>query len=320
MKREYAIGIDIGGQTTKLGIVSKSGAIVAKSWIETNRHSDSDKFVKELISSINTLAKKIGGISQIRGIGVGAPNGNYYSGVIEYAVNLKWGGNNRVPISKLMIDQLRVPVTLTNDANAAAMGELKYGVAQGMKHFIMITLGTGVGSGIVIDGRVLYGHDGFAGELGHTFAIKENGRACTCGRVGCLETYLSARGIVRTAREMLEESDTPSLLRTLRPSLDDLTSQDVGEAAAEGDALAVEVFEYSGKIFGESLSDFVSFSAPEAIILFGGVTNADHLLIGPTKKSMECNLLPIWQGKIPILKSTLPESDAAILGAAALVV
>ena len=251
---------------------------------------------------------------RIRGIGVGAPNGNYYTGTIESAPNLKWG-HNKVEFAKLLSEQMNgIPVSLTNDANAAAVGEMTYGAARGMKNFIMITLGTGVGSGIVIDGNVVYGHDGFAGELGHTCAVRHNGRACGCGKTGCLEAYCSATGVSRTAREWLEMTDEPSILR----SLENISSKDVYEAAKEGDKLALKIFEYTGRILGEKFADFIEFSAPEAIVLFGGLARAKEFLTEPIQKSMDANVLPLWRGKVKLVYSQLKESDAAILGASAL--
>lgn len=315
LERAYVVGIDIGGQTTKIGIVNKAGTVIKQTAIKSNTYTNVTPYIEELYNALNQLASTIGGMDKIRAIGVGAPNGNYYTGVIENAVNLPWAGNNAIPFAKLFGERCSLPVYLTNDANAAAIGEMQYGVAKGLKHFIMITLGTGVGSGIVIDGKLLYGHDGFAGELGHTFAVKRNGRQCNCGRRGCLETYTSAIGVARTAREWLESSDEPSSLREIT---DEITSKDVYEAAKEGDALAIRIFEYTGKLLGESFADFVAFSAPEAIILFGGLSRAGKLLTDPIEKHMNENLISIWKNKVKILLSELKESDAAILGASAL--
>ena len=252
---------------------------------------------------------------KIRGIGVGAPNGNYYTGNIENAVNLSWGGQKTIPFAELLSQKTGgLKVALTNDANAAAVGEMTYGAARGMKNFIMITLGTGVGSGIVVNGEVVYGHDGFAGELGHTCAVRHNGRVCNCGKTGCLETYCSATGVARTAREWLDMSDEPSVLR----SLDNITSKDVYEAAKDGDRMALKIFEFTGKILGECFADFVAFSAPEAIVLFGGLARAKEYLYEPIMTAMNANLLHMWRNKIKIVFSQLKESDAAILGASAL--
>ena len=315
MAKDFVVGIDIGGQSTKLGVVDARGEVLAQSVIKANPSNDAKVIIDELAAGVKSLIKSAGKEDQIRGIGVGAPNGNYYTGSIAFAPNLPWAANGEVPFAKMLSEACGgIPVALTNDANAAAVGEMTYGVAKGMKHFIMITLGTGVGSGIVIDGKVLYGADGFAGELGHTAAVRHNGRACNCGKSGCLEAYCSAIGVARTAREWLEASDEPSQLRLL----DNITSKDVYEAAKEGDALAKRVFEFTGRLLGESLADFVAFSAPEAIVLFGGLARAKEFLYEPTLKAMNDNVLPLWKNKVRILFSQLKESDAAILGASAL--
>jgi len=313
--KPYVAGIDIGGQTTKLGIVDARGSVLSQTTIRTDTHTDVNLFLDDLCSAFEELATKTGGVEKIRGIGVGAPNGNYYTGTIENAVNLVWGGSRTIEFAKMMEERTGIPVALTNDANAAAVGEMTYGASKGMKNFIMITLGTGVGSGIVISGEVVYGHDGFAGELGHTTAVRYNGRQCNCGRTGCLETYASAIGVARTAREWLEGTDEPSLLRDLTTPI---TSKDVFEAADNGDKLALRIFEFTGKKLGESFADFVAFSAPEAIILFGGLARAGDMLLKPIEESMNANLLHLWRGKIKIVFSQLKESDAAILGASAL--
>ena len=315
MDKPYVAGIDIGGQTSKLGIVDARGTVLAQTSIRTDSHKDVNLFISELCDALEKLAEKTGGISKVRGIGIGAPNGNFYTGTIENAVNLVWGGGFAIPFAKLMRDKLGIPVALTNDANAAAVGEMTYGAARGMKNFIMITLGTGVGSGIVINGDVVYGHDGFAGELGHTTAVRYNGRLCNCGRTGCLETYASAIGVARTAKEWLESGDEPSILRGLS---DNITSKDVFEAAAQGDKLAIRIFEFTGRKLGESFAEFVAFSAPQAIILFGGLARAGDLLLKPIVEHMNSNLLHLWKNKIDVIFSQLKESDAAILGASAL--
>ena len=315
MAKDFVVGIDIGGQSTKLGVVDARGEVLAQSVIKANPSNDAKVIIDELAAGVKSLIKSAGKEDQIRGIGVGAPNGNYYTGSIAFAPNLPWAANGEVPFAKMLSEACGgIPVALTNDANAAAVGEMTYGVAKGMKHFIMITLGTGVGSGIVIDGKVLYGADGFAGELGHTAAVRHNGRACNCGKSGCLEAYCSAIGVARTAREWLEASDEPSQLRLL----ENITSKDVYEAAKEGDALAKRVFEFTGRLLGESLADFVAFSAPEAIVLFGGLARAKEFLYEPTLKAMNDNVLPLWKNKVRRLFSQLKESDAAILGASAL--
>ena len=315
MDTQYVVGIDIGGQTTKLGVVDARGTVLAQTVIRTDTYDDVVKYVDELSDALRRLIKEAGAEGNIRGIGVGAPNGNYYTGTIENAVNISWGGNKTIAFAKLLSENMDgLPVALTNDANAAAVGEMTYGAARGMKNFIMITLGTGVGSGIVINGEVVYGHDGFAGELGHTCAVRNNGRTCNCGKTGCLETYASATGVARTAREWLELSDEPSSLR----SLDNISSKDVYEAAKEGDKMALKIFEFTGNMLGRSFADFVAFSAPEAIVLFGGLARAKEYLTKPIEESMNANLLHLWRDKIKIVFSQLKESDAAILGASAL--
>lgn len=313
---EYAIGIDIGGTTTKFGIVNHRGDISNRGEISTTNHKELNLFIDELYHELQPAINAIGGVDFIKGIGVGAPNGNYYSGTIEYAPNLHWKGI--LPIAQLITERFKKPCTLTNDANAAAIGELMYGAGRGMRDFIMITLGTGVGSGIIANGQLIYGHDGFAGELGHTI-IRPGGRLhWGTGMKGSLETYASATGISITAKEILDERvGEKSLLRNIPH--EQITSKRVYEAAVKGDAIANEVFQITGQILGEALANFVMFSSPEAIILFGGVIKAGPLLLDPTKASMEKNLLPIFQNKVKLLFSELKESDAAILGASALV-
>ena len=315
MAKEHVIGIDIGGQTCKLGVVNARGEVLSQSVMRTNNSPDAKVIIAELADAVKKLVAESGKTGDIRGVGVGAPNGNYYNGTIAFAPNLAWAAHGTVEFVKLLKAALGgIPVALTNDANAAAVGEMSYGAAKGMKDFIMITLGTGVGSGIVINGQVVYGSDGFAGELGHTCAVRNNGRLCGCGKSGCLEAYCSAIGVARTAREWLEMSSEPSLLR----GVENITSKDVFDAAAEGDALALRVFDYTGKILGQSLADFVEFSAPTAIVLFGGLARAKEFLYGPTLNAMNANLLPLWKNKVKIVFSQLKESDAAILGASAL--
>ena len=314
MDSTFVVGIDVGGQTSKIGVVDARGTVLAQTVIRTDTYDKVEPYIAELAEAVNKLIKESGTEGKVRGIGVGAPNGNYYTGTIENAPNLLWG-RERVEFSKLLSEAMGgLPVALTNDANAAAVGEMTYGAARGMKNFIMITLGTGVGSGIVINGEVVYGHDGFAGELGLTAAVRNNGRTCGCGKTGCLETYASATGVARTAREWLELTDEPSLLR----GLDSIASKDVYEAAKEGDKLALKIFEFTGKILGRSFADFVAFSSPEAIVLFGGLARAKEFLTEPIENSLNENVLPLWKGKVKIVYSQLKESDAAILGASAL--
>lgn len=310
-----AIGIDIGGTGTKFGIVDKDGNVLFSGEMSTKNHKQIEGFIDELHGHLGELIEKAGGIGRIRGIGVGAPNGNFYTGNIEYAPNLPWSGI--IPIAKMMSDKFLLPVTLTNDANAAAIGEMMYGAAKGMRDFIMITLGTGVGSGIVANGQLIYGHDGFAGELGHTIVIPDGRMHQGTGKKGSLESYASATGVKLTALEMLENSTEDSLLRSA--DKETLDSKVVYDAAIKGDKLALEVFEFTGKILGLALANAVMFSSPEAIILFGGLTKSGDLILNPTRKHMEENLIQVFQNKVKILVSHLKESDAAILGSSALV-
>jgi glucokinase len=317
LQKQFVVGVDIGGQTSKIGLVDARGDVLFQNVIRTDIYGeDADAYIKDLAEAIKACVAQGGKqLEEVRGVGVGAPNGNYYTGEIAFAPNIVWAANHAVPFSKLLSEALDgMPVSLTNDANAAAVGEMAYGAARGMKNFIMITLGTGVGSGIVIDGKVVYGSDGFAGELGHTCVERKNGRPCGCGKTGCLEAYCSAMGIARTAREWLEATDEPSSLR----DLDNISSKDIFDAAKAGDAMALRLFEYTGTILGRSFADFVAFSAPEAIVLFGGLARAKEFLYEPMKRAMEDNLLKIWKGKVQIVFSQLKESDAAILGASAL--
>lgn len=310
-----AIGVDIGGTGTKFGIVDRDGNLLFSSEISTRGHGEVEGFIDELYDNLGKLIEKAGGIGRMKGIGVGAPNGNYYTGTIEYAPNLPWKGI--IPLAKLVRNKFKLPVVLTNDANAAAIGEMMYGAAKGMNDFIMITLGTGVGSGIVANGMLIYGHDGFAGELGHTIIIPGGRYHEGTGKYGSLESYASATGVTKTALEVLQNSQEESLLRSI-PS-EQMNSKRVYEAAVKGDKLALEIFEYTGKILGLALANFVMFSSPEAIILFGGLTKAGDFILKPTREHMEENLIQVFQNKVKILVSHLRESDAAILGASALV-
>src|SRR5687768_8065145 len=312
---QLAIGIDIGGTGTKFGIVDRDGNVLFSGEMSTKKHKTVDTFIVELHEVISEVIEKAGGTGRMKGIGVGAPNGNYYTGTIEYAPNLPWQGI--IPLAKLISNKFQLPVTLTNDANAAAIGEMMYGAAKGMKDFIMITLGTGVGSGIVANGHLIYGHDGFAGELGHTIIIPDGRIHPGTGKKGSLESYASATGVCNTAIEMLEKSDTPSILRDIPKK--ELDSKKVYEAAIKGDELARYIYDFTGRILGLALANAVMFSSPEAIVLFGGLTKAGDLLLKPTKEHMESNLIQVFQNKVKILISHLRESDAAILGASALV-
>lgn len=309
-----AIGIDIGGTGTKYGIVNRDGNVLFSGEMSTKKHNTIETFIDELYEHLSVLIERAGGIGRITGIGMGAPNGNFYTGTIEYAPNLPWKGI--IPIAKLVNEKFNLPVVLTNDANAAAIGEMMYGAAKGMKDFIMITLGTGVGSGIVANGQLIYGHDGFAGELGHTIVIPDGRMHEGTGKKGSLESYASATGVRLTALELLEKSNEDSVLRNA--DKENLDSKVVYEAAIKGDKLALEIFEFTGKILGLALANAVMFSSPEAIILFGGLTKAGDLILKPTREHMEENLIQVFQNKVKILVSHLKESDAAILGASAL--
>lgn len=311
--KPYVLGIDIGGTNTVFGIVDARGNVIASSSIKTQRHNDFYLYLDELYAAASKLIEANEATDKIQGIGIGAPNANYYTGRIENAVNLPWPSIN---LAELVSEKFGIPVAITNDANAAALGEMTYGAARGMKDFIMITLGTGVGSGIVINGQMVYGANGFAGELGHVIVKRNNGRLCGCGRTGCLETYCSATGVARTAREFLEARTEPSIL--LHLDIDAITSKDVYDAAVQGDKLAKDVFEYTGNILGEAMADMVSFSAPEAFILFGGLSKSGDLLLKPVCEALERNMLPCFKGLAKVILSELKEADAAVLGASAL--
>ena len=313
--KPYVIGLDLGGTNSVFGIVDSRGDIKATTAIKTQGYKDVNDYVDAAVDALQIIIDQVGGIDKIKAMGIGAPNGNYYNGTIEFAPNLEWGRNGVVPLAKLFSDKLGIPVGLTNDANAAAIGEMTYGVARGMKNFIVITLGTGVGSGIVVNGQLVYGCDGFAGELGHVIMVRENGRPCGCGRNGCLEAYCSSTGVARTAREFLATSDEPSLLRELDP--DAITSYDVSVAASKGDALANRIYTFTGKMLGEACADFAAFSSPEAFIFFGGLTKAGDLLMNPIKEAYEKNVLNIFRDKAKFLVSGLDGSSAAVLGASA---
>ena len=315
MSKPYVVGIDIGGTNTVFGIVDARGTVLASSSIKTQKHADINDYISELHEELTKLMVANDAEDKIAGIGIGAPNANYFTGMIADCVNLPWP--TPIPLADLVYDKFGIPVAITNDANAAAIGEMTYGVARGMKDFIMITLGTGVGSGIVVNGQLVYGHDGFAGELGHVIVKRNNGRTCGCGRTGCLEAYASATGVARTAREFLDaRANEPSALRAL--DIDSITSKDVYDAAIAGDKLAKDVFDFTGNILGEAFADFITFSSPEAIILFGGLAKSGELLLKPLKESLDKNTISIFKGKVKILLSELKESDAAVLGASAL--
>ena len=312
--KEAVIGIDIGGTYTKYGIIDRQGNCLADNFISTEAYKDFDAYLKHLHGEIAGTLKEIPGGITLIGVGIGAPNGNYYRGTIEYPPNLSWKGIVPV-VEKMKPYYPGVPIVLTNDANAAAIGEMVYGGAQNMKDFIVITLGTGLGSGIVVNGQIVYGHDGFAGELGHV-NVKLRGRDCGCGRKGCLETYVSATGIKRTVFRFLAERTDESELRDI--SFNDLTAKMITEAARKCDPIAMEAFEYTGKILGAKLADTVAHTSPEAIFLLGGLANSKELILDPTIRSMEENLLPIYRNKIKVLLSALSDVNAGVMGASAL--
>ncbi len=309
-----AIGVDIGGTNTKFGLVNHRGEILDKGTMKTDGHPEVEDFIEELYRNLDPMIQRNGGLTMVEGIGVGAPNANYYKGTIEQAPNLNWKGI--VPFAELMSRKFGKSCTMTNDANAAALGELMYGAARGMKDFIMITLGTGVGSGIICGGKLVYGHDGFAGELGHTIVKPGGRRHWSTDSEGSLEAYASATGIGITAKKMRAEFPG-SMLNQYGEH--EINSKTVYECALQGDATAIEVFRYTGQKLGEALANFVMFSSPEAILLFGGVIKAGDFILKPAKLHMEQNLLPVFRNKVKLVFSELSEADAAILGASALV-
>ncbi len=311
MQQSRVLGIDIGGTNTAFGIVDRRGRILEKGRMPTTGFDTVGAYIAALQEAITPLLDKVGRL-QVMGCGVGAPNANVYTGEIVHAVNLPWKGT--IPLAKLLQEAFHVPVKVTNDANAAALGEMMYGAAKGLKDFVVVTLGTGVGSGFVVNGALMYGHDGFAGELGHVIAVR-NGRTCGCGRKGCLETYASATGIMRTAEEWLAQRSDETVLRQ---DAGQVTAKQIQEAAAQGDMLALEIMSYTGRILGETLADIVAITSPSAIIFFGGLAKAGELLLGPARNHMEQNLLYVYRNKIAFLNSDLPDADAAVLGASAL--
>ena len=318
IQKPFVIGVDLGGTNTVFGVVDARGQIIAENSIKTQAYPTAETFVEAGVVCLKPLIDQVGGLENIAGMGIGAPNGNYYSGSIEYAPNLSWAHDGIVPLAKMFSDALDgLSVRLTNDANAAAMGEMAYGAARGMKNFIVITLGTGVGSGIVVNGQLLYGHDGFAGELGHVIMDRSGkGRLCGCGRTGCLETYCSATGVAHTAREILSTTDRPSLLRD-KPA-EEIESLDVSIAASKGDEVANEIFEFTGKMLGEACADFAAFSSPEAFIFFGGLGKAGDLIMKPIEKAYNESVMKVFRGKAKFLVSGLMNANAAVLGASAL--
>ena len=315
--KSFVIGLDLGGTNSVFGIVDQRGQVLSTSSIKTQSYKTVEDFVDAGIEVLKPIITKVGGISQIQAMGIGAPNGNFYRGTIEHAANLVWGHEGVVPLADMFSDRLGIPVGLTNDANAAAIGEMQYGVARGMKNFIMLTLGTGVGSGIVVNGQMVYGSDGFAGELGHTIMVcDDSGRLCGCGRKGCLETYCSATGVARTAREFLQKSNEPSLLREI--DHEEITSLDVSIAAGKGDKMALDIFAFTGDMLGAACADFAAFTSPEAFVFFGGLTKAGDLLMNPIKEAYQKYVLPIYKDNVKFLVSSLDDAAAAVLGASAI--
>lgn len=312
--KSLVIGLDLGGTNSVFGVVDSKGEIIATTSIKTQAYPSVDQYVMESVKAVKQIAEQVGGMEKIRAMGIGAPCGNYYKGTIEHAANLVWA-KGIVPLANMFVNELGIPIVVTNDAKAAAMGEMKYGVAVGMKNFVELTLGTGVGSGIVANGQLIYGFDGFAGELGHMI-VEPDGRPCGCGRKGCLETYCSATGVVRTAMAMLKESSEATSLRDIAP--DKLTSYEVYKAAMAGDAMAQEVFKQTGRRIGIACANIATFLSPEAFIFFGGLAQAGELLLRPIEEAYNENVLSLYKGKARFLMSGLDGAKAAILGASAI--
>lgn len=312
--KSLVIGLDLGGTNSEFGVVDSKGEIITTTSIKTQAYPSVDQYVMESVKAVKQIAEQVGGMEKIRAMGIGAPCGNYYKGTIEHAANLVWA-KGIVPLANMFVNELGIPVVVTNDAKAAAMGEMKYGVAVGMKNFVELTLGTGVGSGIVANGQLIYGFDGFAGELGHMI-VEPDGRPCGCGRKGCLETYCSATGVVRTAIAMLEESSEATSLRDI--ATDKLTSYEVYKAAMAGDAMAQEVFKQTGRRIGIACANIATFLSPEAFIFFGGLAQAGELLLRPIEEAYNENVLSLYKGKARFLMSGLDGAKAAILGASAI--
>lgn len=311
--KEIALGIDIGGTNTAFGFIDKEGICISEGNLPTQKHADVEDYLDELFQLIETAKSNLTYDIDIKGIGIGAPNACYFTGTIEQAANLRWKGS--IPLVELVQKRLNVPVYITNDANAAAMGEKVFGAARDMNNFMVITLGTGLGSGIFANGDILYGHDGFAGEVGHMI-VRKSGRECGCGRKGCLETYVSATGVKRSVYKLLARHNGGSELRDI--PFNQLTAKMVAEAAHRGDKVARETFTYTGTILGEVLANVVAVTSPEAIFLFGGLTKAGDILFDPVRETLEKNLLSIYKNKIKVLPSGLSD-NAAVLGCAALV-
>lgn len=312
--KSLVIGLDLGGTNSVFGVVDSKGEIITTTSIKTQAYPSVDQYVMESVKAVKQIAEQVGGMEKIRAMGIGAPCGNYYKGTIEHAANLVWA-KGIVPLANMFVNELGIPVVVTNDAKAAAMGEMKYGEAVGMNNFVELTLGTGVGSGIVANGQLIYGFDGFAGELGHMI-VEPDGRPCGCGRKGCLETYCSATGVVRTAIAMLEESSEATSLRDI--ATDKLTSYEVYKAAMAGDAMAQEVFKQTGRRIGIACANIATFLSPEAFIFFGGLAQAGELLLRPIEEAYNENVLSLYKGKARFLMSGLDGAKAAILGASAI--
>ena len=312
--KSLVIGLDLGGTNSVFGVVDSKGEIIATTSIKTQAYPSVDQYIMESVKAIKQIAEQVGGMEKIRAMGIGAPCGNYYKGTIEHAANLVWA-KGIVPLANMFVNELGIPVVVTNDAKAAAMGEMKYGVAVGMTNFVELTLGTGVGSGIVANGQLIYGFDGFAGELGHMI-VEPGGRPCGCGRKGCLETYCSATGVVRTTIAMLEESSEATSVRDI--ATDKLTSYEVYKAAMAGDTMAQEVFKQTGRRIGIACANIATFLSPEAFIFFGGLAQAGELLLRPIEEAYNENVLSLYKGKARFLMSGLDGAKAAILGASAI--
>ena len=316
MNKPYAIGLDLGGTNSVFGIVDNEGNIIETASMKTGGYTEAKDYFNAAFDTLTPIIEKVGGLDKIERMGIGAPNGNYLNGCIEMAPNLPWAHETSVPLAKMFSERLGgMPVHITNDANAAALGEMTYGVARGMKNFIVLTLGTGVGSGIVINGQMVYGCDGMAGELGHVI-MRRDGRQCGCGRRGCLEAYCSAPGVARTAREWLTATDRPSLLREI--PMDKITSLDVCIAAGKGDAMANEIFQFTGEMLGEACANFATFSSPEAFIFFGGMTKAGDLIMKPIEETYRAKVMLVFRDKPQFLVSSLDGAGAAVFGAAAI--
>jgi glucokinase len=314
-KHDVVLGMDIGGTNTAFGLVDRGGVIHERAGIPTLSHEPPEQFFRRLFDKCRELlsAGDNGSRYELKGIGIGAPNGNYYRGTVEHPPNLGWG---LVKVVEIVKTYYPLPAVVTNDANAAALGEMMFGAAKDMKHFVEITLGTGLGSGIVVNGQVLYGHDGFAGEIGHV-NVEPGGRLCGCGNKGCLEAYVSATGIVRTVTELLAQTGKPNAMRDV--SIDELTSKLIYREAKQGNEVALAAFEVTGQTLGRALADTAAHLNPEAVVLFGGLAQAGELLFKPVREYLETHLFPIFRNKIKVIPSALPPGDAAILGASALI-